>query len=160
MKKTISFFTLVLLFLSCGGSDDNNPCSFPHGVVIDPIVQSIFIELVDNQGNNLIENGTFLAEDITAEFNGFLITPVVFTEIEGLENLIALNFVGSGGETTWLINLNEQETDTLVLDLTLNVGECGFSTYTLNSAFYNGVEQTLTADFDIAGDARIRVVRE
>ncbi|PRX56679.1 hypothetical protein [Flagellimonas meridianipacifica] len=156
MKKTLFIVMLCILYYSCGSNDDD-PC--PE-VVIDPIVQSIFIELVDNQGNNLIENGTFPAAGITAEFNDFLITGIVFTEVDGLENLITLNFLGSGGETTWLINLNDQVTDTLVLDLSLNIGECGFNTYTLNSALYNGIEQILMVDADFVGDTRIRVVRE
>ncbi|WP_422857983.1 hypothetical protein ACOKFD_11045 [Flagellimonas sp. S174] len=156
MKKQLFALLLCILCLSCGGNDDD-PCS---GVIIDPIVQSLFIELVDDEGNNLIENGTFPANGITAEFNRFLITGVVFTEVDGLENLITLNFLGDGGETTWLINLNDQVTDTLIVDLSLNEGECGFSTYTPNSALYNGIEQVLSVDFDSAGDARIRVVRE
>ena len=155
MKKLISSFILGLLLLSCG-SDDNDPC---NGAIIDPIVQSIFIELLDNEGNNLIENGTFPAEDISAELNGFIITPVVLTEFESIENLITLNIVGSKGENTWLIRLNEQETDTLVLDLTPNIGECGFTSFSVNSIFYNGIEQTPVEDPDIAGDIRIRVVR-
>ncbi|MEM9078086.1 MAG: hypothetical protein AAGC43_13670 [Bacteroidota bacterium] len=156
MKKLISFLILSSLLLSCGG-DDNDPCD---GVITDPIVQSIFIELLDNEGNNLIENGTFPAEDITAEFNGFIITPVVFTEFEAIKNLITLNIVGSEGENTWLINLNEQETDTLVLDLALNTVECGFTSFTVISVFYNGVQQTLITNSDNpSGDITIQVVR-
>ncbi len=157
MKQTGLLLTSIFLFLACVGNDDNDPC---EGVIADPIVQSIFIELVDAEGNNLIENGTYPPTGITAEFNGTTITGVVFTEIEGLENLISLNVIGPGGETAWLINLNDQETDTLILDLTLNLGQCGFNTYAFNSATYNGEVQQLVVDSAVAGDARIRVVRE
>ncbi len=162
VKKTILFVLTIILITSCNISDDNNPCGIPDGAIIDPITQTIYIELVDVNGTNLIANNTYSGLDITVEKNGIIIRPVVFDEnqIPGLpdsvKDIIVLELFGQEGENTWSINLNEEETDLLVLDIKHGIpDECGFFLFEVLSATYNGTEQNVEPFGVFENDSKI-----
>ncbi|GAA4801261.1 hypothetical protein [Litoribaculum gwangyangense] len=130
-------FTLMLFFLcllSCKNDDDSNiDCA-----LFDPFVRNLHIKIVDNSGNNLIENETYIAEDIKVRMNGNEYTNVVFKNVETIKNLITLTLFGKNGKNDYEIELSNSVIDTLVLDLTLDSTICGINFFTLNTATYNG----------------------
>ena len=146
------FLSFIFLSTACNNDDDIDCALF------DPIIQQIFIELVDEEGNNLIENGTFDRDEISVRFNDFVFTGVVF-DSEGIENLITLTLFGSNGDNTFFIDLSNTETDIMVTNLTQISETCGVSFFELNSITYNGEVQTVLDDGSFNGFPRIRVVR-
>lgn len=155
MKPFTLLFLSFLFFAACNNDDDIDCPPIP---ATTPIMNSLFIELVDEEGNNLIENDTFNGEEILIRFNGFEIRPVVFDDVPGIENLIIINLIGSEGDNTFEIQLSESEIDTLILNLTLIPATmpCGSSFFTLNTANYNGIDQAIENFMD---DSIITVVR-
>lgn len=153
MKKLYLLLLCISLFISCTKEEVTIQCAN-----IDPITQTLFIELVDDQGNNLIENGTFIAEDIIIRIGDFDFTNVVFNEIPGAESLIVLELFGEQGDNTLEIVLSDTVTDTLVLNLDKEVtgGVCSQIIYTLNRATYNGMQLSLK---DFNGGYLITVVK-
>ena len=156
MMKYLRYFLLfpIILLNGCETDDDINCALF------DPAPQLFFIELLDNEGNNLIENGTFNANDIVVRFNDFEFTQVVFNEVEELQNLISISLLGDSGDNTYEIVLSETETDTLVLNLSVERQTCGARFFNLNTATYNEEPQTIIEDDPLLfGASLIRVVR-
>ncbi len=155
--KIFKYILLILvlpLLSNCGNNDDDGiDCA-----LFDPAQQQFFIELVDEQGNNLFENETFNREEILIQFNG-LEFPGVFTDFEPLENFIVLEFFGEQGDNTYQIVLSENETDTLILNLSIDSQICGIRFFNLNTATYNEQEQNIILDNDIVFGPLIRVVR-
>lgn len=114
-KNFVICLALVVLF-SCKTNDD--PSSTCQGI-IDFAPPGIFlIELVDSEGNNLVENGTYLEEQIRARLNGAILSEdLINTTYAEKENVITLFALGNEGPNQYLIDLSETETDTL--DFTL-----------------------------------------
>ncbi|GMN09722.1 hypothetical protein MTsPCn9_17650 [Croceitalea sp. MTPC9] len=149
MKKIVLYIAAFTLILSCS-TDDGNPCALPEGSSVDVVTQSIYIELVDSNGANLIANGTYNGLDITAEKDGFIIRPVVFDETQFLslpdsvKDIIVLQLFGDEGENTWLLNLNDNETDELVINLKHGVpDQCGLFLLEAQAISYDGVSQDI-----------------
>jgi hypothetical protein len=156
MEKLL--FVLLLLLCGCNDDDKEDPC-FLNGVVIDPIVRNFFVELVNADGENLIENGTYKSDEIVLRHKESKITGSVFENVEGLENIITMNLFGDDGDNIFLIDLSASVTDTLVLNLTKTVSECGIADFSLNSASYNGMEKVLLP-FNANGDSqKITVIK-
>ena len=153
MKSIYTCLLLSFFLFSCNSDDDVNCTSEP---AFSP---SVFIELVNAEGENLIDNGTYVAEDITIDFNDSTFTNVVFTDVPGIANLIGLNVFGEDGDNILNINLSDTETDILVLNINREEtgGPCSQSFFTLNSATYNGESRELQ---DFGGDFLITVVKE
>ncbi|RKN82299.1 hypothetical protein [Ulvibacterium marinum] len=154
MKKLL--FVLLILVFGCSDDKEEDLC-FPDGVIIDLIVRNFFVELVSADGENLIENGTFKSNEIVLRYKESKITGSVFENVEGLENVITMNLFGDDGDNTFLIDLSMSVTDTLVLNLTKTVNECGIADFSLNSATYNGLVKTLLP-FNEHGDSEKIVV--
>lgn len=154
MKKLL--FVLLLSLFGCNDDDKEDPC-FPNGFVIDPLVRNFFIELVNADGENLIENGTFKRDEIELRYKESQITGVVFESVAGLENVITMNLFGDEGDNVFLVDLSASVTDTLTLNLTKTVTECGIADFSLNSATYNSMEQALLP-FNGNGDSEKIVV--
>lgn len=139
MRYYIALFCLLVL-QSCKTNDD---------IICDgdPIpLRIIFINLVDMNGNNLIENGTFDSDEIEVSFNGYSNTSPFFVNNPELENLIAVTVTGIVGNNAYEIKLSSSITDTLLLNLdseTLGTGPCSGTYFTINSASYNNVTQTV-----------------
>ncbi len=148
MKFIIMVPLLCLLLISCNKLD----CTTD-----DPIFRSLFIKLVDTDGHNLIENDTFDSEEIVIRVSDTTITGVVFNDVQGIENLIALNLLGPEGTTSYEIQLSESRIDILELSL-IEIGKddpCGFSYFITDDAGYNGIDQTIE---DFGDDFLITVV--
>jgi len=151
--KHLLYIFLILGVFSCK-NDDEIDCSYYTSIAS----KSIFIKLIDSNGNNLIENETYAANTINIVFGDYTFTDVVFEDVLGIENLIALNIFGNQGDNQFRINLSENETDLLILNIDKQetVNPCVGHIFTLNSATYNGVIQTLE-NFD--GDYLITVIK-
>jgi hypothetical protein len=124
--------------------------------LFDPFISNLFIKLVDSEGQNLIENHAYIADDITVFFNGNTYTNVVLNDVPDIENLITVNLIGVDGDNTLINHLSEEVTDTLILNLTAESQICGWTFFTLNSATYNGVLQEIE---DFNGNHLITVVK-
>lgn len=111
----------------------------------DPIFRSLFIKLVDADGTNLIENDTFNSEMIIIRFSEALYTGVVFTDVQGIENLIIINLLGQEGTNSYEIQLSDSRTDILEVGL-IEIGKdepCPVSYFIPDNASYNGIDQTI-----------------
>jgi len=85
MKKIYTFILLSFMLFSCHSDDDVNCTSEP---AFSP---AVFIELVNATGENLIDNGTYIADNITIDFNESTFVNVVFTDSPEVANFIGLN---------------------------------------------------------------------
>lgn len=150
MKTIVTLLCFLILF-SCKDDKDEIDCS-----LIDIQVKMFLIKVVDSEGNNLIEDETYIANDISIIYNNNTITNVVIKNFEDYKNLIGLNIFGVEGENTFIIKLSEEEMDTLVLNLSFKEAYCGLRFYTLNSATYNNKSITFE---DFHGNYLITVVK-
>lgn len=137
MKKIIALFFIIGI-ISC---EEKDPC---EGVNIDNIQQTLLIELVDSSGNNLIENNTYDANTIFVERDGFKRLPCVYTDEsfipDAFKNLIFLTIYGSKDkDNIWSIYLNDQETEILSIDLSIEDVSCSGTFYKILKVTYNGV---------------------
>jgi len=139
MKKLWPLIFGFALLNSC--EEDTDPC---EGVIDDVITQTLLIELLDENGNNLIENETYIANTIATERNGFITNPVVYDETQfanlpkELKNVIVVNIFGEENqENIWSIILNEQETDILSIDLEIESTGCSGTFYNILAVEYN-----------------------
>lgn len=152
MKQPFLLFIILCIMASCSKDEKETiDCA-----LFDPAISNLFIKLVDAEGNNLIENETYIADDITVLFNDYLYTNVVFNDVEGIENLITLNVIGNDGDNTIKIQLSSGETDTLILNLTAESEICGWTFFSINSAIYNDIILTIE---DFNGNYLITAVK-
>jgi len=152
MKQPFLLFIILCILASCSKDEKETiDCA-----LFDPAISNLFIKLVDAEGNNLIENETYIADDITVLFNDYLYTNVVFNDVEGIENLITLNVIGNDGDNTIKIQLSSEETDTLILNLTAESEICGWTFFSINSAIYNDIILTIE---DFNGNYLITAVK-
>lgn len=152
MKQPFLLFIILCIMASCSKDEKETiDCA-----LFDPAISNLFIKLVDEEGNNLIENETYIADDITVLFNDYLYTNVVFNDVEGIENLITLNVIGNDGDNTIKIQLSSGETDTLILNLTAESEICGWTFFSINSAIYNDIILTIE---DFNGNYLITAVK-
>ena len=139
MKIVILFLCFLCLF-SC---NEDNVCEG------DLFEQFLFIEIVDESGNNLISNNTFNSSDIiVSNSSGYeTINPV--QNILDKKNLIVILVNGKQGSNTFNIQLSNSITDTLIMNINNERTEppCSVTISTLNSAAYNSVNQILK-DFE------------
>lgn len=65
MRNIILNLMIFMFIYSCSNNYNNGvDCS-----LFDPAVQQLFIELVDENVNNLLKNGTFNLEEISVRFD-------------------------------------------------------------------------------------------
>ena len=148
--KYLSIIICVLCLTSCKNKEEIDCALF------DPAISNLFIKLIDAEGNNLIENETYIADDITVLFNESTYTNVIYNDVQGIENLIVLNLIGINGDNTIKINLSNDITDTLILNLTTESEVCGWTFFTLYSATYNDEIKTIE---DFNGNYLITVLK-
>jgi hypothetical protein len=98
------------------------------------IAQSLAIELVDADGTNLIENGTYPIENIEVLKDENQVNQ------NSSDRAIFILLSGQRGNNTYQIVLGNSEVDILVLDLIQtgsDEGCCG-PAFSINNATYNG----------------------
>lgn len=153
-KKTMRpyFFPLFLaiIIISCSSNDDEIDCS-----LLDIAPQLFFIEYTDEEGNNLLEDGTYVHEEIEVTVNG-----VVMGEVYTLNAKTFLIIYEYGqlqnNESEYLIKLSPTETDIMQLDYSQKAGLCGTHIYTVERAVYNDEEMELE---NYSGNEKITVVK-
>ncbi|WP_418603505.1 hypothetical protein [Hwangdonia sp.] len=141
MKKLLTLLFIGILLLSCSSDDDNGiDCS-----LFDPAFPELYIRLVDENGANLIENGTIDPENITVEGDfsnpGFrYIPPSEFgepnAEIRKYDNTLFL-FIANESNFEYTINLDD--TTSIILNFEARFAElpCGVSYYITTKLTYN-----------------------
>lgn len=148
MRRYILFLCSIIFFLSCNRNDDNTPSLDGECMgIADYAPPGIFyIELVDSMNDNLIQNGSYNPDQITASINGEE-AKGIFRNFETTvsRDTIRLHAIGNEGSNRWLLHLSETDTDTL--DFSMSNRElryisdgtlfCG-SRFLLNFASYNG----------------------
>lgn len=156
MKCFYVLAVMVLFSFTACSTDDDGEVQCRETPVQNRFV---FIELVNADGINLLENNTYIADDITIDYGESTIVNVVNNDVPGFENLIALMIFGEDGDTIFRIKLSETVEDILKLNLTLTTseGECPSLITTLNAITYNDVLQVPEDFFE---DLKITVVKE
>ena len=129
-------------------SNDNDPC---EGLILDVISQTLFIEVVNVDGVNLLENGTYDKNTISAEFDGTILTPLVFDENEvpdlpeELRNVLGIPIFGENNQKTiWNIHLDENDQDILEINVEIESEGCSGTFYNILEIAYNGVIEEVT----------------
>lgn len=122
-------------------SKEKDPC---EGIVLDVTQQLLVVEIVNLNGDNLIENGTYEANTIFTNRNGTKTIPVVYNESqlpnlpEELKNVIVINIFDSKSElNTVSIHLSEEEVDVLSMNLEVKSEGCSGSFYKIIGINYN-----------------------
>lgn len=147
------FISVCFLLLNSCESDDDNPC-----LSIDPGFQTFSIELVDADGNNLIENDTYNRSQIEVKANGNIIGGVPGTAVPS--NYILTELFLAIDKVPLEISLNANESDELILDISGGERlECGFVPLTVTKAVYNGAEQSLSILDEVDRIQKIVVVK-
>ena len=155
MKSKITLFVVFLaVFISQGcESDDTDPC-----FNVDPLFQTFVIELVDADGNNLIENNTYERSEIKVFFNDFTIGGVPEPAVP--VNFISIELLAATDNQILEVVLSSDDTDELILSI--ESGEpigCGLIPLTVTNATYNGTEKTIVPKDAIDNIPKIVVVK-
>jgi len=145
-------YSILLVFVLISSCTKSIECD-------DPVVQSLFINVIDADGNNLIDKGEIMVDDIIVRYKEQEIVNAVFSDVESIKNLISINLNGPEGSLIYEIQFSESSSDTLVLELTELVEDdsCNNSIWALNSVSYNGVNRPIE---DFNGDFLITVTLE
>lgn len=127
--------TLILLAIIC-----INSCSSDDSVACFAVVRpSLLINIVDADGQNLIENGFYTADDIVIRNDNSEFPAIPDPTNDSIGNFIQIPIVGNDGINNFLIEFSENETDTLVLDLQVELSDpvCNSFSTSLEEAIYN-----------------------
>lgn len=136
MNFRIYSLLFLLIFSSCQ-SDDPVDCS-----VIDIAEQTFYIGLQNEQGENLLLNGTYNPEEIEITANNGDVNFRIITEDEAA--YIALNeAILFRLNSEYEIHLSPEVTDIMEIEFSREQGICGTSIYTATKLTYNGEEQTI-----------------
>lgn len=131
LKFSILLF-IIILNNACDVSQEGTDCS-----LVDCAVGQLFsVELINNDGNNLITNGTYAISEISITSNESEIDLIPFNSNDFL-NFIVEN---KSGESIYTIRFSESEIDTLNLNLVEldQASVCCGPYYAVQSATYNG----------------------
>jgi|TARA_R110002051_G_scaffold3395_1_gene18367 hypothetical protein len=156
MKYVYSLLVMVLFLVTSCSTDDGGEVQCREIPVPNKI---IFIELVNADGINLIENETYIADDILIFIGDSTTTSVFFNDNPDLDNLIAVSVSGEDGDNIFRIQLSDIEEDILKLNLsvTRSEGPCPTRITTLNSITYNDVLQVPEDFFE---NCKITIVKD
>lgn len=150
MKNCFLTFLFALSLMSCTSKEDEIDCSV---LVIAP--QFFFIEYIDEDGDKLLDNGTFVHEEIEVTLDG-VVMGEVYTHSE--ESLLIIYEYGDlqTNNSDYIIKLSSTETDIMQLQYSQKAGICGTHIYTVEKAVYNNVEMELE---NYMGNEKITVVK-
>ena len=139
MKISSILLSLFILLSGCSDKDNESiDCS-----VIDIGNPLLLLKITDASGNNLIENETYNAENISIIYNDNTFNEVVIDNYASLNNFIHIPLFGTDIERTFKINLSETETDVLIVNVKLEEGLCGYIFTIPLSGTYNGNSITI-----------------
>lgn len=138
MKLKIAIL-LFIIFLNngCDFSQEGTDCS-----LVDCAVGQLFsVELIDNDGYNLITNGTYAISEISITTNESEIDLIPFNSNDFL-NFIVEN---KSGENIYTIQFSESEIDTLNLNLVEldQTSVCCGPYYAFQNVTYNDVNHQI-----------------
>lgn len=141
MRKTF-LLPIIFLFIACA-DDESVDCA-----TLDVVTKNILVEVVDSEGNNLIQNGTYKAEEISVRLKNSQTCCIggVFEDVPGLETLISVQLLPET-ETFYIIELSNEEEGELVVNNELESSECFGMIPTAISATYNSTSLQ-SRDFD------------
>ncbi|GAA4305164.1 hypothetical protein [Aestuariibaculum suncheonense] len=133
---------LLCLFILLSGCSDKDKESIDCSVIYigNPL---LLLKITDTNGNNLIENETYTAENISINYNNNTINDVVIDDYPQLNAFINVPLFGTDIERTFKINLSETETDVLIVNVTLEEGICKYIFTIPLSGTYNGNSITI-----------------
>ena len=141
MKKMFTLLLIGILVSNCSKNDDDGiDCS-----LFDPAFPELYIRLVDENGVNLIQNGTIDPENITVEGNfsnpGFrYIPPSEYgepdSEIRKYDNTLFL-FIANDSNFEYTINLDDSTSIILNFEAKFAELPCGVSYYIPTKLTYN-----------------------
>lgn len=137
--RALCLFSLLLFLYACDlGETEEVDCS-----AVSCAVDSMTLVLIDADGNNLIENGTYAREEIKVYVGGYERGGVPVNS--EFDTVITIILSGDAGTVDYHIILNETEKDSLQLNLSIlsDGGPCCPPDYEINAAFYNGTEQEI-----------------
>ena len=140
MKNLLHFVCFAILFVSCSEKEDVADCIGVIDFIGPPSFQ---LKFVDDNENNLIENGYFDSNLISATLNSFSYdNQIAGFENQSFQNSVVLpSGIGNEGENTWILRLSESEIDTLRYSLVFTEvkqnGFCGTESF-VKTASYNG----------------------
>ena len=141
MKKLLTLLLIGILFIGCSSDDDNGiDCS-----LFDPAFPELYIRIVDETGDNVIENGTIDPENITVEGDFSnpefrYIPPSEFgepdAEIRKYDNTLFL-FIANESDFEYTINLDDSTSIILNFEARFAELPCGVSYYIPTGLTYN-----------------------
>lgn len=141
MKRILTFFVIGLLVSGCSNNDENEiNCS-----LFDPLFPELYLKLVDENGVNLIENGTFDPNNITVEGNfsnpGFRYNPAheyaePDADIRKYDHTLYL-FIPRESQFEYTINLNDTTSIVLAFEAELTEIPCDLSYFLPTKISFN-----------------------
>lgn len=138
MVKYIVLSISLLFLMTC--DKEETDCA-----AVSCLAQTFAIEYVDAAGNNLIENGTYSLSDIIVSKDGLQLN-----NAQQVPSTSELQFFlyGEEGDNNYTINFNNNEADTLLLNLSLESkgGECCPSLFNILKANYNNIETEIQGE--------------
>ncbi|MFD0799206.1 hypothetical protein ACFQZJ_17150 [Maribacter chungangensis] len=148
MKRILLFFLVCTILSSCTNDDDNGiDCR-----LFDPAFPSLYVSLVDENGENLFENGTMNPDSLRVNgnfegagfnFNSANEFAVPDADIRKLDNTIGLAVPNLG---TFQHTIFWSQNDSIVVGVSgeLTKIPCNISYFTPINATYKGAQITLT----------------
>lgn len=137
--RNLYFLIFTFLFLSCEITEkEAADCA-----AVSCLADTVVLQLVDNEGNNLIENGTYKKGDIKVFSEGYNRGEV--SSIPDFGNVIFVTLSGGEGDVDYEITLNETQVEPLGLNLAIlrDGGDCCPPDYKVKSAIFKGEEQEI-----------------
>ncbi len=156
MKKIVTIILIAAFISGCSNNNDDD-----NGIdcrLFDPEFPELYLRLVDENGANLITNGTIDPENITVEGDfmnpGFRYNPPheyaePDADIRKYDNTLSI-FIPREAKFKYTINLNETTSITLEFEAELIEIPCGLSYYVPTAAVWNHQEIALQKEeFDL-----------